>query len=92
VPQKTPYHLRIVAKDRMGLIYKIGKVMRDLKVGIQDMHTDTERDTDGLAEIDVVLEPITAKTYQKVVSRLRGIREVVKLIDGRTFWISQALG
>ncbi|MBI3993926.1 MAG: bifunctional (p)ppGpp synthetase/guanosine-3',5'-bis(diphosphate) 3'-pyrophosphohydrolase [Candidatus Lambdaproteobacteria bacterium] len=87
VEDKTAYHLKIVAEDRLGLIYKIGKVMRRLKVNIKDLHTDREADRDGLAEINIVLEPITAKTYTKVVSRLRGIKEVVKLIDGRSYWV-----
>ena len=88
VNDKAAYHLKIVAEDRLGLIYKIGKVMRRLKVNIKDLHTDRGTNPDGLAEISIVLEPITAKTYKKVVSRLRGIKEVVKLIDGRSYWVA----
>jgi RelA/SpoT family (p)ppGpp synthetase len=75
----TPYRLEIrLVQDRPGLLYKITKVMRDLKVNIQDIALQRDTRT-GNASIRVELESIPLKTFRTVVSRLRGIKEVMRI-------------
>jgi GTP pyrophosphokinase len=76
--RKNPYEIRVRVKDRPGQIYKIGKIMRDLKVNIQNMWVE-QSDTQGVAGIRISVEPITVQTYQKIISRLRNIKEVLRI-------------
>lgn len=76
--RKVPYQIRVRVKDRPGQIYKIGKIMRDLKVNIEDLGVEP-LDTQGVASIRIRVEPITVQTYQKIVSRLRNIKEVLAI-------------
>jgi RelA/SpoT family (p)ppGpp synthetase len=73
--QKRPYRLELRLQDRAGMIYKISKVMRDCHVSIHDLDLDRHGGV-GDAVLRVLLEPITSKTYQKIVARLRGIKEI----------------
>lgn len=75
---KSPYRFIIRIKDRPGMVYKIGKIMRDLKVNIQDMRVEP-KDALKQANVSILVDPITVQTYQKIVARLRGIKEVVKI-------------
>ncbi len=75
----TPHRLEIqLVQDRPGLIYKVGKVMRDAKVNIVDiaLHRDLRA---GVASILVDLEPVHIKTFRTIVSRLRNIKEVARI-------------
>jgi GTP diphosphokinase / guanosine-3',5'-bis(diphosphate) 3'-diphosphatase len=75
----TPHRLDIwLVQDRPGLLYKIGKVMRDAKVNIVDigLHRDLRA---GTASIRVDLEPLHIKTFRTVISRLRNIKEVERI-------------
>ncbi len=76
--QKSPYRFNLKIKDRPGMVYKIGKIMRDLKVNIQDMNVEP-KDELSQANVNILVDPISVQTYQKIVSRLRGIKEVVKI-------------
>lgn len=74
-PRKTPYRLAVTVDDRSGVIYKIAKILHAHHVSIHDF--TTHRDTDAkLATLTIDIEPVTAKTYQKIISRLRHIKEV----------------
>ncbi len=75
---KSPYQLQVRMADRPGQIYKIGKIMRDLKVNIEDLGVEP-LETKGVANIRIRVEPITVQTYQKIVSRLRNIKEVLAI-------------
>lgn len=72
---KTPYALDIVMRDRAGMVYRVSKVMSDLKVSIHDLNLE-RRTGDGTAVLRLLLEPIEPRTYQKIVTRLRAIREI----------------
>jgi GTP diphosphokinase / guanosine-3',5'-bis(diphosphate) 3'-diphosphatase len=84
--EKVPYALEILMRDRAGMVYRITKIMSDLNVSIHDLNL--ERSADGnTALLRVLLEPIEPRTYQKIVPRLRGIREIesiVQVYDPRT--------
>jgi len=80
--RKIPHRLQIRAKDKAGVIYKIGKVMRDLNVSIHNIGVEREEAT-AQADILVETEPITSKAYRKVVARLRGIGEVERIGDSK---------
>ncbi|MCZ6556904.1 MAG: HD domain-containing protein [SAR324 cluster bacterium] len=76
--QKVPYRFHLKIQDRPGMVYKIGKIMRDLKVNIQDMNIES-KDALSQANVNILVDPIAVQTYQKIVSRLRAIKEVVKI-------------
>lgn len=76
--EESPYRFIIQMKDRPGMIYRIGKIMRDLKVNIQDMNVKP-REALMEAQVSILVDPISAQTYQKIVARLRGIKEVVRI-------------
>lgn len=76
--KKTAYHLKVEVQDEAGLIYKIGKIMRDLKVNIENLEVE-RHSTPGMATIKLKVEPISPSVYQKIVSRLRTIREVTRI-------------
>ena len=76
--QQNPYRLNLSVADRPGLIYKIGKVMRDLNVNIQDMGV-ARVDQEGTADIRIQVEPIPVRTYRKIVDRRRNIKEGLKI-------------
>ncbi|MBI4082356.1 MAG: bifunctional (p)ppGpp synthetase/guanosine-3',5'-bis(diphosphate) 3'-pyrophosphohydrolase [Candidatus Lambdaproteobacteria bacterium] len=78
--RKTPHRINLRALDRPGLIYQIGKVMAELKVSIHDI--GVERNA-GTAELYVKIEPVTNKTYKKIVARLRGIKDIERIADVR---------
>ncbi|MFI5399900.1 MAG: RelA/SpoT family protein [SAR324 cluster bacterium] len=79
---KTPYALDILTRDRAGMVYRVSKVMSDLKVSIHDL--TLERHTEeGTAMLRVLLEPIEPRTYQKIVTRLRAIREIESIAQVR---------
>ncbi len=80
--EKSPYALDIRMQDRSGMVYRVSKVMSDLKVSIHDL-TLLRRSEDGTAVLRVLLEPIAARTYRKIVARLRGIREIESIIQVR---------
>jgi len=73
--EKSPYALDIRLQDRAGMVYRVSKVMSDLNVSIHELAL-VRRGDDGTAVLRVLLEPIEARTYQKIVARLRGIREI----------------
>ncbi|MDH4225499.1 MAG: HD domain-containing protein [Deltaproteobacteria bacterium] len=75
--QKNPYTLTITALDKAGVIYKVGKVMHSLGVSILNM--SIQRGDALSASILLDIEPVSDKTYQKIISRLRGIKEVKKI-------------
>ncbi len=77
-PQPRSLDVRLV-QDQPGLLYKVSKVMRDCKVNIMDLGLHRE-DRTGAAIIRVDLEPISLKLFRTVVSRLRGIKQVEKII------------
>jgi hypothetical protein len=52
--------------------------MRDLNVSIHDLVLDRLSD-EGQALLRVSVEPISGKTYQKIVARLRAIKEVLTI-------------
>jgi (p)ppGpp synthase/HD superfamily hydrolase len=81
--RKQPYALELRILDRAGMIYKISKVMRDLNVSIHDLSLERLA-PDEQALLRVALEPITGKTYQKIVSRLRAIKEVLMVSQVNT--------
>jgi predicted amino acid-binding ACT domain protein len=62
-------------RDRAGMVYRVSKVMSDLKVSIHDLNLE-RRTGDGTAVLRLLLEPIEPRTYQKIVTRLRAIREI----------------
>lgn len=68
-----------LARDQPGLLYKVSKVMRDCKVNIVDLGLHRDPRTGG-AVIRVDLEPISQKVFRNVVSRLRSIKEVEKIV------------
>jgi len=75
----TPHVLDIwLVQDRPGLLYKVGKVMRDAKVNINDIGLHRDLRT-GTASIRVDLEPLHIKTFRTVISRLRNIKEVERI-------------
>jgi GTP pyrophosphokinase len=74
--RKQPYALELRIQDRAGMIFKISKVMRDLNVSIHDLSLE-RLSADEQALLRVSLEPITGKTYQKIVAGLRAIKEVL---------------
>ena len=74
-PRMTPYRLAVTVDDRSGVIYKISKIMHALDVSIHDLTTHRDADT-KLATLTFDIEPVAAKTYQKIISRLRHIKEV----------------
>ena len=76
--QRHGYRLTIQVKNRPGQIYKIGKIMRDLKVNIHDLSVE-QLPEGGHANIKVLLEPIDLQTFQKIVTRMRSSRDVVKI-------------
>ena len=76
--QKHGYRLTIQVTDQPGQIYKLGKIMRDLKVNIHDMSVEQLPDHKH-ANIKVLLEPVTTTTLQKILSRLRANKDVVKI-------------
>jgi len=77
------YRLDILLKqDQHGLLYKVSKVMRDAKVNIIDLGL-VRNDRTGSACIQVELESIALKTFRLVLARLRGIKEVDKVIETR---------
>ncbi len=79
--RKLPYALELRIVDRAGMIYKISKVMRDQKVSIHDLNLERDSAT-GEAVLRVSLEPISPKTYQKIVAGLRAIKEVLTIAQG----------
>ncbi|HEX7926838.1 MAG TPA: ACT domain-containing protein, partial [bacterium] len=80
--RKQPYALELRIQDRAGMIYKISKVMRDLNVSIHDLSLE-RISTEEQALLHVSLEPISGNTYQKIVARLRGIKEVLMVSQER---------
>lgn len=77
---KSPYALDIRMEDRAGMVYLVSKVMSDLKVSIHDLALE-RRTGDGTALLHLRLEPIEPRTYQKIVARLRGIREIESIVQ-----------
>ena len=72
---KSSHRITVTAADKAGVIYQIGKIMHSLGVSIHEIATN--RDTAaGLATISLNIEPVTSKTFQKIVARLRGLKEV----------------
>ena len=69
----------LLIQDQPGLLYKVSKVMRDCKVNIVDLGLRRDPRTGGAA-IRVELEPISQKVFRTVVSRLRAIKEVEKIV------------
>ena len=55
--------------------------MRDLNVSIHDLDLD-RLSGEGQALLRVSVEPISGKTYQKIVARLRAIKEVLTIAQG----------
>lgn len=80
--EKSPYALDIRMRDRAGMVYRVSKVMSDLKVSIHDLALERRTD-DGTALLRLRLEPIDSRTYQKIVARLRGIREIKSIVQVR---------
>lgn len=76
--EDSPYQFVIQMKDKPGMVYRIGKIMRDLKVNIQDMKVEV-RENLKEAKVSILVDPIPVQTYQKIVARLRGIKEVVRI-------------
>ena len=76
--RQNPYRLNLSVADRPGLIYKIGKIMRDLNVNIQDLGV-VRVTKEGTADIRIQVEPIPVRTYRKIVARLRNIKEILKI-------------
>jgi GTP pyrophosphokinase len=72
---KTAHRIVVTADDKSGVIYQIGKIMHSVGVSIHDI--TTRRDVPaGLAIITLDIEPVVSKTFQKIVTRLRGLKEV----------------
>lgn len=77
--QPQGYALRIhLSEDRPGLLYKVSKVMRDLKVNILDINLERDNRSNA-AVIQVRLEPVTHKVFRGLISKLRDVREVKKI-------------
>jgi GTP pyrophosphokinase len=77
---KAPYALDIRMQDRAGMVYRVSKVMSDLKVSIHDLALE-RRTGDGTALLHLRLEPIEPLTYRKIVARLRAIREIESIVQ-----------
>jgi RelA/SpoT family (p)ppGpp synthetase len=72
---KSAHRIAVTAADKSGVIYQIGKIMHSLGVSIHEITTNRDT-TAGLATISLNIEPVTSKTFQKIVARLRGLKEV----------------
>jgi RelA/SpoT family (p)ppGpp synthetase len=81
--RKQPYTLEVRVVDRAGMIYKISKIMRDLDVSIHDLNVARAVST-GEALVRLAVEPVNSKIYQKIIARLRAIKEVrsIMQVDG----------
>ena len=73
--RKQPYSIELRVLDRAGMIYKISKIMRDLDVSIHDLNVARVVSA-GEALVRLAVEPVNGKTYQKIIARLRTIKEV----------------
>jgi len=83
--EATAWQLEVrLVRDQPGLLYKVSKVMRNSKVNIVDLGLHRDSRT-GSAVIRVELEPISQKTFRTVVSRLRAIKEVEKVVLASRF-------
>ncbi len=76
---KSPHRLNLRVQDNPGQIYRIGKVMRDLKVNIHDLSVERLQPAEQQANIRVLVEPITLQTFHKIVTRLRAFKDVLKI-------------
>ena len=74
-PQKSTYRLTVLAKDRSGVLYRIGKVMHGLNVSIRDM-TISRDDGSSLPSITIDIDPVSPHTFQKVIGRLRNLKDI----------------
>ena len=72
---KSAHRIAVTASDKSGVIYQIGKIMHSLGVSIHEITTNRDPSA-GLATISLNIEPVTSKTFQKIVTRLRGLKEV----------------
>lgn len=74
---KISHNLDLTTVDMAGVLYQITKVIKDAGVAILDSKSYPVQGDD--AHIRFTLEPITWKTYHRIIERLRGLKVIKKI-------------
>lgn len=69
--------IRVTASDRVGLIFEISRILADNDISVKNLNVRTTKET--LAIINVMMEIRTKDQLERIVSRLKALKDVMEI-------------
>lgn len=69
--------IRVTASDRVGLIFEISRILADNDISVKNLNVRTTKET--LAIINVMMEIRTKEQLERIVSRLKALKDVIEI-------------
>lgn len=69
--------IRVTANDRVGLIFEMSRILADNDISVKNLNVRTTKET--LAIINVMMEIRTKDQLERIVGRLKGLKDVLEI-------------